>query len=84
MGLTGLLSLFVLFGILKNMIRKNGRGLILPVFILLPLCFSLGIYVLYGIYEGAQAIRPLLGTLALCIILAGSSALGRASCRERV
>ncbi|HCQ03444.1 MAG TPA: hypothetical protein DIT99_23370, partial [Candidatus Latescibacteria bacterium] len=36
MGLTGLLSLFVLFGILKNMIRANGRGLILPVFILLP------------------------------------------------
>ncbi len=72
-GVTGLLSLFVLFGILKNVIRENGRGLILPVFILLPLCFSLGIYALYGYYEGAQAIRHLLGTLALCIILAGWS-----------
>jgi len=71
LGLTGLISLFIGVGIIKNIGQAKGRQLILPIFVLLPLCFSLTIYVLYGYYEGAQAIRHLLATLALCIILAG-------------
>ena len=70
-GLTGFISLSIGVGIIKNIHQANGHRLILPMFVLLPVCFSLGIYVLYGYYEGAQAIRHLLGTLALCIILAG-------------
>jgi hypothetical protein len=70
-SLSGVIGLAAVFGAIRHLRHGRWQALVLPGFVALPLGFSLAIYVLYGYYEGYLAIRHLLGTLALCIILAG-------------
>ena len=70
-GVSVLLGLSVVYGVVR--VIRNGRwqDLILPGFVCFSMVFPLAIYVMVGYYQGWQAIRHLLGMIALCVVLAG-------------
>lgn len=68
-GLVGILGCTAVIGFIRQMVRGEWKTLILPAFLALPLLSSLLAYVLFGYYEGAQAYRHLLGTMALFVVL---------------
>ena len=68
-GLVGVLGCAAVIGFIRQMVRGEWKTLILPTLLALPVLSSLLAYVLFGYYEGAQAYRHLLGTMALFVVL---------------
>lgn len=68
-GLVGILGCAAVIGFIWQTVRGEWKTLILPTFLTLPVLSSLLMYVLFGYYEGTQAYRHLLGTMALLVVL---------------
>ncbi|MBI4553584.1 MAG: glycosyltransferase family 39 protein [Candidatus Latescibacteria bacterium] len=70
-GLSVLIGLSVVYGLVQLLRTRRWREVVLPMFVVFPVVFSLLIYTRFGYYAGPMAIRHLLATIALCVILAG-------------
>ncbi|MBM3262974.1 MAG: glycosyltransferase family 39 protein, partial [candidate division Zixibacteria bacterium] len=69
-GLTGIVGCLSIVGFMLCIWRRDTRTILLPLFLVLPILFSVGVYYTFGYYEGPLAIRHLLGTVALGVVLA--------------